>query len=89
MIAVPSSVLVGLEEEGTSLRFTKDIWNKCQAVRQETKGSSVTFKEAGNKNCRPTTIETNDGLAIKVPERPPTQPKQCKVKVVRFQYGGR
>ena len=88
MTAAPFHASAESGDEEIWLRFTKDMWNESQPVRQETKSPSTGPKEVGNQKRRPTTIETDNDLATKVPNRSPAQPKQCKVKVIRFQYGG-
>jgi hypothetical protein len=92
MIAHTLPTLTETGEEGIKLRFAKQIWNDCEPPTREATTSSpklkLNLKVAEKRNRRPTPIKTENELKAKVTKRSPTQPKQCRVKVTRFQYGG-
>lgn len=92
MIAHTLPTLTKTREEGIKLRFAKQIWNDYEPQTQEATTPSLklklNLKVAKNRNYQPTPIKTEDEPNARVAKRSPTRPKQCRVKVTRFQYGG-
>lgn len=76
--------------EKLQLRFTREIWNAYTPTTQATTRVPPKSKTSQHRKRTPTAIETEDGSVakLKLPKRSPAQPKPCKVKITRFQYGG-
>lgn len=75
-------------DEKIWLKFAKDIWNECQPAIQAPRIVTPKLKVVPKRRRKLAAITTEDRIAAPGPKRSPTQPRQCKVKITRFQYGG-
>ena len=88
MVAQPLPALTDSgEQESILLRFTKDVWNDYESGRQSNTSSP---KSKAGKKCKrkAIAIKTEDDVTTREPKGSSPVPRQCKVKITRFQYGG-
>ncbi|KAF1364532.1 hypothetical protein EJ07DRAFT_151800 [Lizonia empirigonia] len=88
MIVQPLPFVDQSGDEKIWLRFAKDIWNECQPEIQAPTIVTPKLKAVPKRRRKLAAITTGDRAAAPGPKRSLTQPRQCKVKITRFQYGG-
>ncbi|KZM20308.1 hypothetical protein ST47_g8488 [Ascochyta rabiei] len=88
MIVRPLPTFEELEVEKIWLRFPKDIWNEHRPGTHEANTSNPEPKAVLKRKHKPAVIKTEDDATTQASKPSPRQPRRCKVKVARFQYGG-